>query len=57
MTGMEAWALIAPILYMNLVLNATEESKNTAMEAYLITYDALKDSDKRRKDGERDGES
>lgn len=56
MTGMEAWALVAPILYMEMILNATDEAKNTAMEAYVVIYDALKDSDKRRKDGERDGE-
>lgn len=54
MTGMEAWALVATILYMEMILNATDEAKNTAMDAYLVIYDALKDSDKRRKDGERE---
>ena len=48
---MEAWALVAPILYKELVLNTTEEAKNTAMDAYLVIFEALKDSDMRREDG------
>ena len=45
MTGIESWALIAPILYQNLV-TAKDPEKEIGMEVYLKTYFALKEYDK-----------
>ena len=48
MTGIEAWNIISPILYHNLVAEPNE-FKDVAMDVYLKTYFALKDLDEKEK--------
>lgn len=46
LTGMETWAIIAPILAAEMV---TKHDIST--DAYIITFRALKEYDERRKEG------
>lgn len=48
MTGIDAWNIISPILFQNLVIEPNEY-KDVAMDVYLKTYFALKDLDEKEK--------
>lgn len=50
MTGRDVWSMIAPILAAVMVTH-----NEVSMDAYLITYQALKEYDERRKETQKDG--
>lgn len=52
MTGMEAWAIVAPILAAHSVPYKTGGKQNLDAldEAYIIVYGALKEHDERQKE-------
>ena len=49
-TGHEAWALIAPILYQDLVMKRSNPENEIGMDVYLRTYFALKEYDENREE-------
>lgn len=50
MTGRDVWSMIAPILAAVMVTH-----NEVSQDAYLITYQALKEYDERRKETQKDG--
>lgn len=50
MTGRDVWSMIAPILAAVMVTH-----KEVSQDAYLITFQALKEYDERRKETQKDG--
>ena len=50
LTGMDTWAMIAPVLAAVMVTR-----NEVSQDAYLITFQALKEYDERRKEAKKDG--
>ena len=50
MTGRDVWSMIAPILAAVMVTHNA-----VSQDAYLITFQALKEYDERRKETQKDG--
>lgn len=50
MTGRDVWSMIAPILAAVMVTH-----NEISQDAYLITFQALKEYDERRKETRKDG--
>ena len=50
MTGRDVWSMIAPILAAVMVTR-----NEVSQDAYLITFQALKEYDERRKETQKDG--
>ena len=50
LTGMETWAIIAPVLAAEMVTK-----HDIATDAYITTFHALKEYDERRKEARKNG--